>query len=155
MIFGANYIIWITAFLVIILVFWGKSKEKKAFLLSVLGVIFSAILIFIIRRFFVEPRPFVTLAVNPLISESSSSAAFPSMHTTLMAVIAFAYLFAKSKWTPLFMFFLIWVGLARIFVGVHYPFDILGGILVGFLVVWFSNWLLKLIFSMPQYKQQS
>lgn len=138
MIFGAVYLIWITAFLVLILGVFGSNKEKRALLLSVIGVIVTWILIFVIRLFIFEPRPFITLSINPLINEAGF-AAFPSIHTALMAVTAFAYLFAKSKWTPLFIFFLIWVALARIYVGVHYPFDILGGVLVSFLAVYLSK----------------
>lgn len=141
MIFGAVYIIWITAFLVVFLGIFGKGKERRALFISVLGTIISAILIFIIKIFVFEPRPFITLSINPLIIESG--AAFPSVHTTLMAVVAFAYLFVKSKWTPLFIFFLIWVAIARIYVGVHYPFDILAGVAVGFLSIFLSSKLLN------------
>lgn len=143
MIFLANDLIWITAFLIIFLAFVGKLKEKKAFLLSVLGVIFAAILIFLIRLFFFEPRPFVTLSLTPLVDESAGSAAFPSFHTTLMAIPAFVFLFVKSKWAPIFVIFLILVAFARIYVGAHYPFDILGGLLVGFLSVFLSSKLLN------------
>lgn len=142
MIFGAVYIIWITAFLVIFLGIFGKERGRRALFLSILGVVVSEVLIFIIHLFIFEPRPFLTLSIDPLIIQANS-AAFPSGHTTLMAVPAFAYLFVKSKWTPLFMFFLIWVGLARIYVGVHYPFDILGGILVGFISIFLSSKLLN------------
>lgn len=143
MIFGAVYLIWITAFLAVTFGIFGSNKEKKALLLSVSGVIIAWILIFIIRLFIFEPRPFVTLSLIPLISESAKSAAFPSMHTTFMAVVAFTYFFVKSKWAPIFMFFLVWVALARIYAGVHYPFDILGGLLVGSIAVYLSKTLLK------------
>lgn len=143
MIFGAVYLIWITVFLVIFLGIFGSSKEKRALLLSVIGIIVAWILIFIIRLFIFEPRPYIALSINPLINVTNP-AAFPSVHTTLMAVPASAYLFVKSKWAFLFMFFLVWVALARIYVGVHYPFDILGGLLVGFIAVYLSKKLLAL-----------
>lgn len=142
MIFGAENLIWITAFLVIFLGVFGREKEHKALFLSISGAVISEILIFLIHLFIFEPRPFITLSINPLIN-IADSAGFPSVHTTLTAVPAFAYFFVKSKWTPLFMFFLIWVGLARIYVGVHYPFDILGGILVGLISIFLSSKLLK------------
>lgn len=142
MIFGAVYIIWITAFLAVIFGIFGSNKEKKALILSVAGIIIAWIIIFIIRLFIFEPRPFITLSLAPLINETSP-ASFPSIHATFMAVAAFAYLFAKSKWSPLFIFFLVWVALARIYVGVHYPLDIMGGILVGFISVFLSSKLLN------------
>lgn len=142
MIFGAVYLIWVTAILVIFLGIFCKEKEHKALFLSILGAVISEILIFLIHLFIFEPRPYIALSINPLINVTNP-AAFPSVHTTLMAVPAFAYLFVKSKWTPLFMFFLIWVAISRIFVGVHYPFDILGGILVGWTSIFLSSKFLK------------
>jgi membrane-associated phospholipid phosphatase len=35
------------------------------------------------------------------------------------------------------------MGIARIYVGVHWPLDILGGIVVGLASAWFVHWLLR------------
>jgi undecaprenyl-diphosphatase len=80
---------------------------------------------------FFRPRPFMTLDAEPLISVIAGSKSFPSDHTavawTLATVIggtipalrlpAYACAFAIS--------------LARAYVGVHYPLDIIGGIAIG------------------------
>lgn len=131
MIFGANELIFITFFISFLLIILGKTKERRAFLFIVPSIIFAEILIKGTHLFFIEPRPYVTLNLVPLISHTPD-AAFPSEHTTMMATAAFAYLFNKSKYTLLFIFLMLWVGLSRIYVGVHYPLDILGGIAYGF-----------------------
>ncbi len=137
MIFGANQLIFLTFFLVFVVLILGRAKERKAFFLIIIGVIFVEIVIKISHLFFLEARPFVTFHLTPLIS-NIPDAAFPSEHTSIAAVLAFANLFCKSKFTPLFFLSLLWIGFARIYVGVHYPLDILGGIVVGFIGIYLA-----------------
>lgn len=135
MVFGANELIFLTFFLIFLLIIFGGAKEKKAFLFIIAGVIFAELLIKITHIFFFESRPFITFNFTPLISHVPD-AAFPSEHTAITATLAFAYLFCKSKFSKLFLLFMLWVGFARIYVGVHYPLDILGGIITGFVAVY-------------------
>ncbi len=135
MVFGANELIFLTFFLVFLALIFGGVKERKAFLLIIIGVIFAEILIKITHIFFFESRPFITFNLTPLISHIPD-AAFPSEHASITAVLAFTYLFCKSKFSPLFLLSMLWVGFARIYVGVHYPLDILGGIITGFVGIY-------------------
>lgn len=142
MIFGAEYLIFIVGFSVIAFFFFGKSQDKKAAILAFLGLIFAFILVKLIRVFYFEPRPFVTFPINPLVKHEADTA-FPSVHTTIISTIALAYTYYKSKLGLFFLLSLLWIGFARILVGVHYPLDILGGILVGFLSIFSTTTLLK------------
>ncbi len=140
MIFGAGYMIYLTALLVVTVGLAGKPREKQAFLLTFFSYILSVVLFEIIHLFVNEPRPFVTYSLTPLIPPTllihqAADAAFPSAHTISMAVAFFSFAFYRSKWAYLLFIFLLWVGFARIFVGVHYPFDILGGVLTGLIAV--------------------
>jgi membrane-associated phospholipid phosphatase len=49
--------------------------------------------------------------------------------------VAFATLFSYyyRRWSWLFVLYAFLMGLSRIVVGVHYPFDVAGGAVVGFL----------------------
>lgn len=138
MIFGAEYVIYLTFVSIFILALKGKQKERKAFLLTLLSIPIAVILVKIIHIFILEPRPFVANDIDPLISHKADTS-FPSRHTTLMATVVFAYTFYKSKWSTLFLTLMLWVGLSRVYVGVHYPLDIVGGIIVGassLLIAW-------------------
>lgn len=132
MIFGANELIFVTFFTAFLLIIFGGPKERKGFLFLIFSVIFAEILIIITHKFFIEPRPYLTLNIIPLIMHTPD-AAFPSEHTTMMATVAFAHFFSRSKYTLFFTLMMLWVGFSRIYVGVHYPLDILGGIFYGFL----------------------
>lgn len=129
-IFGAEYVIYTMFFITLILGFMGKTNDKKAFLLIILGIPVSIILIKIIHLFYFEPRPFITNNFIPLVKEIND-ASFPSRHTTISSVIAFSFIFFKSKWSTFFLAAALWVGASRVFVGVHYPLDILGGFIVA------------------------
>lgn len=130
MIFGAEPLIYIMILLILLLGIIGKTNDKKAFLLLFLSLPVAFLLIKAVHFFIFEPRPFITFNFTPLVKETAD-ASFPSRHTTIVAAIAFSYLFFKSKWSLLLLPAALWVGISRVYVGVHYPLDILGGFLVG------------------------
>jgi len=130
MVFGAQYLIYIVIIFIFYITYKGRVPERKALILTLISLPILIIIIKAIHLFFYEPRPFISLDIDPLISHQSD-ASFPSRHTAIMSAIAFAYLYCKSKWTPMLILFTLWVGLSRIYVGVHYPLDIVGGVLVG------------------------
>lgn len=141
MVFGAEYIIYLTVTLVILLFFKGGPQEKKVVVLIILALGFFYIIEKLIHLFYNNPRPFVTYPIQTLIKHPATPS-FPSTHTSSMAIIAFSYYFYKSKYFPIFLSLMLWIGLARVFVGVHYPLDILGGVITGFLAVLLA-WQLK------------
>lgn len=130
MVFGADQLIYMLILFMFILGFRGGIKEKKAFLLILLGIPIAILLIRGIHLFFFESRPFVTFHFTPFVKEAVD-ASFPSRHATISSVIAFSYTYFKSKWSLPFLFAAAWIGLSRIYVGVHYPLDIIGGFLTG------------------------
>lgn len=144
MIFGAEYLIYLVFILMFFFSVKGGLKEKKSFLLSLLCLPIVIIIIKLIHLFFFEPRPFVSYQILPLISHQAD-ASFPSRHTSIMAAIAFSYTYYKSKWSPLFLLALLWVGISRIYAGVHYPQDILGGIAVGIITLLIALQIKKMI----------
>ncbi len=150
MVFGADFLIYLMIILMFILGFKGGIKEKKVLLLALLAIPISIIIIKIIHLFFMEQRPFVQYHFSPLIFEKTD-ASFPSRHATMAAVIAFAYAYFKSKWALLFVLLMLWIGTARIFVGVHFPIDIIGGFVVAIfsliVAVKFKNFLKMRFFS--------
>ncbi len=130
MIFGARFIIYLTFILMFVLAFKGGIKEKRAVILVILSIPILILIIKIIHIFYFEPRPFVSFQFDPLI-DVAEDASFPSRHASIMSSIAFAYLYFKSKWAVFLLLLMLWVGVSRIYVGVHYPLDILGGFIVG------------------------
>lgn len=148
MIFGAEYLIYLTFVLVFILAFKGGIKEKKALLLTLVGLGISLIIIKVTKLFYPEPRPFISYNFTPLINHTTDPT-FPSTHTAIMATIAFSFVYYRSKAAQLLLILLLFVGLARVYVGVHYPLDVIGGIITGLVsthLAWQTKkWLIRKI----------
>ncbi len=118
--------------------FFRGAKGKKAALLALAGMGLALILAQIITMFFFRDRPFVMHEVNLLIDKSPDSS-FPSDHAIFsFSIAAMVWLQdKKAGWVSLALALLI--GISRVFVGTHYPLDILGGAFLGIgsaLVVW-------------------
>jgi len=116
-------------------VFLEKKKE-------ILVVFFSSFLAYflasILKILFHTTRPFLVLPnANALFNESSF--AFPSGHAAFFSALAFSIFFLHKKAGYVFIFFALLIGLARIMAGVHFPIDILGGFVLGFLVAYFMK----------------
>jgi undecaprenyl-diphosphatase len=141
MIFGADYIIYFSFILTLAFVFRDKIIGKRVILYLLLTIPICVILIKLTHLFIYTNRPFVAFEFTPLVF-AGNDASFPSRHVSIMSVIFFAHLFNKAKWTAAFLVMLIWVGLARVYTGVHYPIDILGGVGVGFIAVFLTKQLL-------------
>lgn len=135
MIFGSEYVIILMIILAIVLAIRGSAKEKRAFILMILSFPVAFLLVKIIHLFFFEPRPFVAYHFYPLV-DNIPDASFPSRHALIASVIALGLTYYKSKWAPFFLLLMLWIGFSRIYVGVHYPLDILGGFLIGLISLW-------------------
>ena len=86
---------------------------------------------FILGSMFYENRPFVDHQVNLIVSHAAD-ASFPSDHAVGTMAIASGILFYHWNLGTKMVYGSILVGFSRVFVGNHYPGDILG----AFILVW-------------------
>ncbi len=145
-IFCAEYLIYFLVAWAILLFFFIKKQERFRYLIFIASsVILSRLVITeLIRLFWHRSRPFIDYSVHQLV-EHSASASFPSGHVTFLFALATAIYFINKKIGIAFFILSFLVGLGRVFVGLHYPFDILGGMIVGV----FSAVLLKIFIKIP------
>ncbi|MFI7597442.1 phosphatase PAP2 family protein [Actinoplanes sp. NPDC049681] len=92
-----------------------------------------------------QPRPFQTHHVHQLIAHEPG-VSLPSDHATAAFALAFGiYAFLSRGWGIAFTAAALIVGIARVWVGVHYPGDILAAAVIAVLavleVVAASHWL--------------
>jgi undecaprenyl-diphosphatase len=82
-----------------------------------------------------RPRPFETLAgVHTLIGAGGSS--FPSGHSATSAAACVFVSRLVPRLLPATATIAIAIAFSRIYVGVHYPSDVLGGLAIGAVVGW-------------------
>ncbi len=143
-IFFASWAIWCLV-LLLVLVCWRKKDLKDKFV-KIIEVIFVMALVyainFIVGYIFFEPRPFIEQPVNLLIAVPVLTKSFPSDHAALAFVLAvFLFKLNKKLWWSFIIAVII--ALARVFVGVHYPHDVLAGAVIGLLVSYLIFYLFK------------
>jgi len=93
---------------------------------------------YVLKLLIQTPRPHLALPdIYPLIEKTDFS--FPSGHATAFMALAFAIYFSHKKAGYWFIFFAFLIGTARIVAGVHFPIDILGGFILGYIVAYLVN----------------
>ncbi|MBI4363537.1 MAG: phosphatase PAP2 family protein [Candidatus Doudnabacteria bacterium] len=129
--FGGDYFLYL--FTAVIALLWlNQALRQRVYLALGSALIARGLVVEIIKRLAARPRPFEL---------SDAGASFPSGHTTIYFVFAFAFYGTKYFWP--FLFLAIAGSVARVFIGVHYPFDILAGAAIGVVAVF----LLKALFK--------
>ena len=141
-IFFAAYFQYVLSVFLLVFLFLGKDSAEKNKNRLMVGLAFLAAGIArlgfteILYQVFHRLRPFAAHQVQQLIVHDAANS-FPSGHASFFFAMAMVvYLYNKRAG---FWFFIgaILISLTRIFVGVHYPSDILAGAAVGI----FSGWL--------------
>lgn len=120
------------AAILLYLLIWGKKKGRITVLLFVLtAVISDQISSHLIKSFIHRLRPCHVVPQVHLLVNCVHSYSFPSSHA--VNSFAFAIMFWRRYPQSKYFFFPIVaiIAYSRVAVGVHYPFDILGGALIG------------------------
>lgn len=127
---GDGGIFWILATLALLLF---KRTRKLGLVCAVSLLIDVALVNGLIKNLVARTRPFV---VNPdivLIIPQPGEYSFPSGHAAASFSFVGALLFSKSKlWIPSCVLAVI-IALSRLYLYVHYPTDVLGGLVLGLL----------------------
>lgn len=126
---GNFSIAWVMLALVLILI----PKTRKIGLVVMAAVILDSVLCnVILKNIFVRPRPCdVNTAINLLIPRPLGYS-FPSGHTSAsFAAVSALYFSGERKIWKVVLALAILIAFSRMYLYVHYPTDVLGGILVG------------------------
>lgn len=139
-ILGAVYV-----WLVLVPALWWKGKRNEAVDLFFL-ILLVLVVTMVLKLLFAAPRPEdireVPIPVPGYFGFDVYS--FPSNHASRAFACALFLSFRFRKWTvPLFVYAFL-IGLAKIYVGAHYPGDIIAGaavgLIFGFLFIWLGKY---------------
>jgi len=142
-VFCAQYLI---GFFPLTLIYLWMNPEKagkhhgaqKAVIIAVFAVVFSLAVKSGIEFFYLRDRPFVAhLDIIAAITRIDRSSSFPSAHTlSAFAIASSIWLSGYHRLGKVMLGLAALVGLGRIFVGVHYPLDVLAGAIIACFVSW-------------------
>ena len=104
-----------------------KKQILKAFIFTSIAILISQC----ISHVYYHPRPFVMEVGRTLIYHAPNGS-FPSDHMLIFSSIAFSYLFSAQRKLGGFLLIMAWlVAWSRVYLGVHFPLDMLGAFLLA------------------------
>jgi undecaprenyl-diphosphatase len=137
--------LWIPLFLIFIILFFRTFPKREAWymILSVLALLLFIITITdLTKEVVARLRPNNDADINTLVRilQSPTDYSFFSGHASVsfaMTTLIFLFLRERLRWAWLFYLWPLLFSFSRIYVGVHFPIDIMVGACVGL----FSGWL--------------
>ncbi len=151
----ANDYFFIVSSCLVLLALWFGTREihqrvenQKAIIGALVSLGIATGIVRIFNLFYFSPRPFTQLPTNLLFYQPTDPS-FPSHSTAIVFAIAIAILLADRKAGIFLLFLAFLLGFSRIYVGVHYPSDVLGGAAIGAATAFLIFRLIKLLEPWP------
>lgn len=141
--FIAKDLIAIVPVLIVTLWLWGAQSQVKSqrelVLKIAIALAFGMTVSWFIGGLYPHPRPFVIGFGHQFMAHTPSDS-YPSNHGTAIFTFAIAFLCWHRAWSgAVLMLTGVLIAWSRIFLGIHWPLDMLGGLLLGMLSCLFTH----------------
>ncbi len=133
-----DYFIIVSTCLILLVLWFGtrdehfKWQNQFAVIGASISLGISQVLVNLCNSFYFRSRPFTDLPVN-LVFYRPTDSSFPSNAATLIFAVAMAVFIINRKAGFILFALAVIHGFSRVYVGIHYPLDILGGAAIGIL----------------------
>ena len=134
---GDGGIFWIALALILLIPKQTRKAGVSALLALGIGALITNVAV---KNIVARIRPYDTITELILLIERQHDFSFPSGHTCASFAAACAlYRTLPRKWGIACIALAVLIALSRLYVGVHYPTDVLGGVAVGIFAGW-AGW---------------
>lgn len=133
MLFIANYSPVIIAIVLVVLWLRWRRDTQRASGLAATAALIALGIGQIIGKIFPRARPSDVIPAHLLLPRSLDTS-FPSDHATLAFAVAAVVFAWNRKWGSALIVFALLTAFARVWVGAHYPGDVIGGAVLGGIV---------------------
>jgi undecaprenyl-diphosphatase len=148
-----DYLVPVTLCLLLLWVWFAHPGVRRAQLAVLGGVVALGLgnaLISLMNLVYYRPRPFTQLSVNLLFYRPHDSS-FPSNGTAAAFILATAIFLGNRRAGVVALAIASLYGFSRVFVGIHYPLDVLAGAAIGILTSYGSYRLLPRLEPIPSW----
>ncbi len=111
--------------------FVSQDAERPPLLQAALSVIIAMAFVILIQRWYEQPRPFVERGDVHLLVSHGADPSFPSEHVAIAAAAAGSFLWNRRVLGVPLLIGATLLGLARVYVGIHYPADVVAALAIG------------------------
>ncbi|ABO56759.1 undecaprenyl-diphosphatase [Burkholderia sp. SIMBA_043] len=130
--FAADWLVYALPAMLLLTWIFGERPTRRQAIEAGAGACVALALAQVVGHFWFSPRPFMVGVGTQLIPHAPDSS-FPSDHMTFAWSLAAGMLLAGTTRLTGFVMAAMAVAIAwgRVYVGVHWPYDMVGGVLVG------------------------
>lgn len=130
--FATDYVVPTTMICALVFVwFSGRRVLQRQALLAILSVAISNTIVAAFNAVWFRPRPFTTHDDVTLLFYHPSDSSFPANSSATTWALAWAVWLIDRRIGSILVTLAFMMALARVFVGVHYPFDVIAGAMIG------------------------
>jgi len=122
---------WIVLLLMTV-IHYGLGMSGSWYGESFVTVLAAGVVCQVVKKYFPRSRPVCVLSNVNVVGKRLVSGSFPSGHTATSFALAVVFSYHWSDFTNLFFMIAGLIGVTRIYVGAHFPFDVFWGGLIGF-----------------------
>lgn len=122
--------------LCVLIFFFSKKERKRKITLILFGLLLNSWIVNVpFKELFFRERPYLALDGVKILGVVWENSSFPSGHVaasvTVILIALYLFKIRRMSLAITAIAFIIILGFSRIYLGMHYPSDVLAGVVVG------------------------